>query len=121
MSHGIIIPATSKDVRTLTARHESRHYEPESDECTFMICDDEFLQDVERSGNKRKFLKDLGFDMDDTGGDIERIPVNLDKGYDRYDAGRLYDANGLRVPSVVKREQGRGKGSIIFQGAKHED
>lgn len=111
---------TGGDLKNWQARADSKHVEPVKDDVTVLFCTDEFLQDIERAGNRRKVFHDLGFDMSPDADPPERIKIDLSQGYDIYDRTLIENpVTGLKSPVGYRRVKGTGKGSIIFQGDKN--
>ncbi len=108
------------DIKRLVAFHESKATPADNDDVVVLMLDDEFLQDVERSGNKRKFLADLGFNMGKEADEIVRQKIDLGDGYEVFDR-TIIESGGLKSPVGFKTVKGKGFVSILTQGNKYED
>lgn len=108
-----------RDIRNLEAYHESRHTENVPDDIAIAMFSEDFLQDMERNGSRRRIMADLGFDFEEEAGEVEHIPVDLSKGYCTFDQTLVKDEDGLDRPVGYKVVKGKGKAHIFMQGDKH--
>ena len=109
------------DIKRLAAYHESKATPVDNDDVVVLMLDDEFLQEVERSGNKRKFLADLGFNMEKEADEIVRQKIDIGDGYEVFDWTIVEAGGGLKRPVGFKMVKGKGFVSILTQGNKYED